>query len=78
MSLTQADRDSLFTHLNRLPEPYGYTLKANKDGSYSITLGGKKGHTKGRPTMRSRGSWSQVVRDAGDFIRMLEARGDMA
>jgi hypothetical protein len=75
-SITDTERKNLFDALDALPEPYGYTLKANKDGSISLTLGGKRGHTKGRPTMRVRGSAGAVIHNAREYLRLLELRGD--
>lgn len=75
--ITDTERKDLFDALRALPEPFGYTLKANRDGSISLTLGGKKGHTKGRPTMRVRGSAGAVIHDAREYLRMLEPLGHM-
>lgn len=76
-SMTDEQRKALFDTLDRLPEPYGYTIKAHKDGSISLTLGGKQGHTRGRPTMRVRGSVGSIIRDAQEYLVWLEVRGDL-
>lgn len=75
MSLTQDQRTALFDALDRLPEPYGYTLRANKDGSYSMTIGGKQGHTKGRYKLSTKGTIHALIADANEFLRMLDALG---
>ena len=78
MTLTNAQRSRLFDLLDQLPEPYGYELRANKDGSYSMVLGGKKGQTRGRLTMRTRGTIEALITDAAEYIRYLQSRGEIA